>query len=280
MALFSFDKKEINWQFVACVLAYLHQFFILTGGPGTGKTTTIAKMLQWIISENENVRIGLTAPTGKAAVRMAESLNNASKNMSDALQTKMQTLQPQTIHRLLGSKKNSLYFKYNADNFLPYDILIVDECSMVDTAQFAKFLSAIGPNTKVILLGDKNQLASVEAGSIFGDLCKIREHNNSFSDKISTLFSDVFKLNISKKTSDVSILQDHITELEKSHRFNSEMGIGKLSRAVIENNQPLLNEFFDKAELEFEVKIDTEYSISIFESFISDYSAYILEKIY
>ncbi|QES89365.1 exodeoxyribonuclease V subunit alpha [Rhizosphaericola mali] len=274
---FQVNTEENNWQFVACVLAYIHQFFILTGGPGTGKTTTVATMIQWMLMENIELRIGLTAPTGKAAVRMAESLANAATKMSESLQLKIRELEPQTLHRLLGTQRDSIYFKYNSDNYLPYDVLIVDECSMVDTALFAKFISAIGPETKVVLLGDKNQLASVEAGSIFGDLCKIRPVNNYYSKTITDLFSIYFKQNIPISQNENSVLIDHITELEKSHRFNSEKGIGKLSKAVIENDVILLNTFMEIPKLENEVTIDLIYSKSIFESFIASYSEYIKE---
>ncbi|MEO6682242.1 MAG: AAA family ATPase, partial [Ginsengibacter sp.] len=176
--------SEINWQLVAALSAALNKFTIITGGPGTGKTTTVAKVLAILYSINPELRVALTAPTGKAAARMGDSLKNATSNanmpLSDQIKNSFETIIPSTIHRLLGFQPNSIYFKHNEDNPVNYDVVIIDESSMIDVALFAKLFLALAPDTKVILLGDKDQLASVEAGSLFGDLCQAQENLNLF----------------------------------------------------------------------------------------------------
>ncbi len=178
-------QSETDWQLVAAISAVLNNFTIITGGPGTGKTTTVAKILSILYQINPDLKVALAAPTGKAAARMDESLKAAASKEDKIVQSKFENIQPFTIHRLLGWKKNSIYFRQDANNPLNYDVVIVDESSMIDVALFAKLLDAIGPKTKLILLGDKNQLTSVEAGSLFGDLCQAQKQLNIFSKKKS-----------------------------------------------------------------------------------------------
>src|SRR5690606_30576560 len=100
--------------------------------------------------------------------------------MSEDIKKGFETIVPSTIHRLLGYQPQSIYFKHNENNPVNYDVVIIDESSMIDVALFAKLFLAVGPETKVILLGDKDQLASVEAGSLFGDLCQAQVKLNFF----------------------------------------------------------------------------------------------------
>src|SRR5690606_2726226 len=148
------EEEKIDWQLIAAVLGFLNNFTIITGGPGTGKTTTVSKVLELLKHLNPDIRVGLAAPTGKAAMRLAESLKGE---------------QPTTIHRMLKSIHGTPHFKHNRNNPLNFDLVIIDEASMIDVALFAKLLDAIGTGTRLILLGDKDQLASVEAGSLFRD---------------------------------------------------------------------------------------------------------------
>lgn len=272
----------VNWQLVAAILAVLQRFTIITGGPGTGKTTTVAKILSLLYTQIPDLKVGLAAPTGKAAVRMAESLKAASFAMSDEVKTSIENLIPSTIHRLLKTIPHSPYFKHNQSNPLPYDVLIIDESSMIDVALFAKLFDAVGSNTRLILLGDKDQLASVEAGSLFGDLCRSLPQLNTFSDQKARLINAVISQpNLHLQETHISgssahPLFEHIIELKKSHRFSDEKGIGKLSKAIINNDVPALEAFIDKPR-SGEVEIDTEYKPEIFEAFIAGYADYIQE---
>lgn len=266
-----------NWPKVAALSAMLHQFTIITGGPGTGKTTTVAKILSLLFALQPDLRVALAAPTGKAANRMAESLKNAI--FTDvAVRDIIAQLTPSTIHRLLGSKRDSIYFKHNKENPLPFDLVIIDESSMIDIALFSKLLDAIHPATKIIFLGDKDQLASVEAGSLFGDLCMAQGNINNFSaDRIQFFnhFSENHIIPTDNQEAHTHLLFEHVIELQYSHRFSSDGGIGKLSKAIIQSHTDDISSLF--AGTDEQVKIDATYSEAIFKKFVQGYQAYIQE---
>lgn len=279
--LFCSNKKaQIDWQLIAAISIVLNQFTIITGGPGTGKTTTVAKVLSLLFQLNPELKVALAAPTGKAATRMAESLKNTSA-VSEETKAHFETLVPSTIHRLLKSKKNSIYFQHNQGNPIAYDLVIIDESSMIDIALFAKLLDAIQPNTKVILLGDKDQLASVEAGSLFGDLCLAQPELNLFSEeKLAFLnefvLSEDQKLTEKYKTESTHPLFEHVIELRNSHRFSGEEGIGKFSKAIIENDELAIKSFFKNEDPR--VFIDIDYSEQLLNEFVMAYQDFILEQ--
>jgi exodeoxyribonuclease V alpha subunit len=269
-----------DWSLAAVIMACLQHFTILTGGPGTGKTTTVAKILWLQYTLQPNCRIALAAPTGKAATRMADSLQSTTLPLPDPIRNKLQQLQPVTLHRLLGAKQDDIYFRHNENNPLPYDLVIVDECSMIDVALFAKLLSAIGSSTRILLLGDKNQLASVEAGSLFGDLCSQTAAINTFSSDTQNFINRFIatpgrSLPISANNTPHP-LAEHIIELQYSHRFSSLSGIGRLSDAILHNRTTILDEFLLNNN-GGEVSITSPDSDSDLNTFIDGYEAYIRE---
>ncbi|HET8828471.1 MAG TPA: exodeoxyribonuclease V subunit alpha [Pelobium sp.] len=278
--LFNSTAGIINWQLAAAVNSCINNFSIITGGPGTGKTTTVAKILGILFHLNGNLKVGLAAPTGKASARMAESLKSAELDVSAHIKNKFQEIQPSTLHRLLGYIPDSPYFKHHADNPLNYDVIIVDESSMIDAALFSKLLDAIGKETRLILLGDKNQLASVEAGSLFGDLCMAPEQLNVFSPErqtfINSFINEAASQLIAPPVTSQHPLFQHIVELRYSHRFNSEKGIGKFSSAVISNDVPKINQFINE-QTDEQVFIDVDFNPSVFEKFVAGYEEYIKE---
>ena len=273
--------EQTDWQFVGAIQGFLNNLTIITGGPGTGKTTTVAKILAILYHINPNCSVALAAPTGKAAVRMAESLKNTNLNVGDKIREKFNNLLPSTIHRLLQSIPNSIYFKHNADNPLPYDVVIVDEASMIDVAIFSKLLDAIANGTRFILLGDKNQLASVEAGSLLGDFCKSLGTINQFGSNIAS-FINQFVIDDTRKIGNSNIseanhpLSGHVIELMMSHRFRSDSGIGQLSKAIINNDQSVLKIWIN-APKQPPVQLDLNGSGSLFEDFVYGFEAYIKE---
>jgi exodeoxyribonuclease V alpha subunit len=159
-------KDENDLQQLAAARAVANNFTVITGGPGTGKTRTVMAILTLLYKEpnGENLRIALAAPTGKAAARLTESVREVN-----------QTLKATTLHRLLGYMPNSPYFRHNAEHRLNADVVIVDEASMIDLALMAKLINAVRPEARLILLGDRDQLASVEAGSVLADICAAAE---------------------------------------------------------------------------------------------------------
>ncbi len=269
---------ETDWQLAASAVAYLNNFSIITGGPGTGKTTTVAKILSLLYEEKEDLDVKLAAPTGKAAMRMKEALAN-NKQVSEDFREKISDLKPYTLHRLLGVKHQSPYFKHDRENKLQADIIIVDEASMIDVALFAKFINAVGPNTRLVLLGDQNQLASVEAGSLLGDLCNSVEEKNLFSPGLKGNLKELFpSLNLQSHAGNEKLLQDHIVELQHSYRFDENPEFRKWSEAVINNKQDELESFFKVGRPEGNIHVDAEYSEKEFEKFIKGFEKYIAEK--
>jgi len=277
-----FPKKDSspNWQLVATILAYIHNFSIIAGGPGTGKTTSITKFLSLVYRINPKTKIALAAPTGKAAARIKESILTAKSDITaldEQTKSLFNTINSSTIHRLLGYQRGSHYFRHNAQNPLDFDIVIIDEASMIGVSLMAKLISSIPSGKQIIFLGDKDQLTSVEAGSVFGDICKTQKEINCFSSpQIELLhhFSDLFsEKHIAKET---NILSDHIIELQKSYRFDDNKGIGQISQLVLKgklNKTNILN--FKQDE---QVKFFSDYLDADFESFFELYHKYILEK--
>jgi len=169
------QASGLDWQREAAKLAISQSLCIITGGPGTGKTTTVVKILAALQELSvAPLHIALAAPTGKAAMRLQESIGSRIADLpcSDTLKSHI----PETVttlHRLLGARPPSPYFHHNAAQPLIYDLVVVDEASMVDLALMGKLVDALKPGARLILLGDKDQLASVESGAVLADLTQI-----------------------------------------------------------------------------------------------------------
>ncbi|MFZ0482994.1 MAG: exodeoxyribonuclease V subunit alpha [Desulfobacterales bacterium] len=237
---------EFNWQKVAGVIAAYKKFCVITGGPGTGKTFTTAKILALLLelSRKNRPNILLAAPTGKAAARIKESIKaakntlNCSDDIIDAIPS-----EAYTIHRMLKTIPGSPYFYHNAENPLTADIVVVDEVSMVDLALMSKLLSAVKNDARIILIGDKDQLASVEAGFVMADICD-KDNIHLFSECFYQQFEKLTQCKMevsSKQLKDNPGLYDCMVVLKKSYRFTDASGIGECSRAV---NNGKLNETF------------------------------------
>jgi exodeoxyribonuclease V alpha subunit len=171
-----FPPPEYDEQRAAAEIALSQAVTVLTGGPGTGKTTTVARLLALLVGQAElagvpRPRIALAAPTGKAAARLAEAVAAEVEKLDAVDRMRLGGLQATTLHRLLGARPDtSVRFKHHRGNRLPHDVIVVDETSMVSLTMMARLLEAVRPDTRLILVGDPDQLASVEAGAVLADL--------------------------------------------------------------------------------------------------------------
>ena len=151
-----------------CALSWVS---VLAGGPGTGKTTTVARVLALLREQHPQARIALAAPTGKAAARLEEAVRSSSAGLESVDRSRLGELSAVTLHRLLGWRPGARSrFRHDATNRLPFEVVVVDESSMVSLTMMARLLDALRPTTRLVLVGDPDQLASVEAGAVLGDL--------------------------------------------------------------------------------------------------------------
>lgn len=254
--------REVDWQKIAVATALKQSFCLITGGPGTGKTTTVFRLLaalqlQRLQQQQPPLRIKLVAPTGKAATRLTESLQQALDRalvrlpqLADLLQ-----LQASTLHRLLRVQPLDDRCYFNEQNPLAVDVLVVDEASMLDLAMMNKLLSALQTGTKLILLGDKDQLSSVEAGAILGELGQYlyQVEQKGYSPKLTeylaqtTGYAPTDLLTHNK----ANPLCDHLCSLRKSYRFNRHSGIGQLAQAINQEGFAPLSLFEQYQDIEF-----------------------------
>ncbi|MCK5944703.1 MAG: AAA family ATPase, partial [Planctomycetes bacterium] len=160
---------EPDWQLAAVVAGASRPLTVLCGGPGTGKTTTVAKLLSVLLHDEPSLRVAIAAPTGKAAARLGEALAERAAERPE-LAEPLRGLEPRTLHRLLGYLPRDDAFRYGRDQQLPFDLVVVDEVSMVDPAIFAVLCDALPSDARLVLVGDKDQLAAVAAGQVLGDL--------------------------------------------------------------------------------------------------------------
>jgi len=230
-----------DWQKIAAATAALKRVCVISGGPGTGKTSTVLKILALLAGQtrNRSLRIAMAAPTGKAAARMQESIRAAKPGLNLPPEQAAQIPEEaSTLHRLLGGRPDSVYFRHDRDNPLPLDVLVVDEVSMVGLALLAKTVAALPPAARLILLGDKDQLASVEAGAVLGEVCF---GAGRFTPELRSQLTGLTGETLPPGREAPSPLVDAIILLRHSYRFGSASGIGALARAV-NQGQPAMAE--------------------------------------
>jgi len=252
-----FDSGEdTDWQKVAAAVALTRRGSVISGGPGTGKTTTVAKLLAALIqlSGEQRCRIRLAAPTGKAAARLTESLGGAMQQLP--LTQEQLALFPgeaSTLHRLLGAQPGSQRLRYHAGNPLHLDVLVVDEASMIDLTMMSRLIDALPPHARVVFLGDRDQLASVEAGAVLGDICTYASYGYTAAraQELARLTGCSLEPD---HTPIAGALRDSLCLLQKSYRFGSDSGIGQLAAAVNRGDRHATRTVFDGTFTDIEKK--------------------------
>lgn len=230
------EEGETDWQKVAALAALRKNVCIISGGPGTGKTSTVVRIIALLLEQAKGapLRIALAAPTGKSASRLRESVSSMREAL--ACDPSIKELVPReavTIHRLLGSIHGSTRFFHSQENPLSYDAVIVDEASMVALPLMAKLVAALRPEARLILLGDRDQLSSVEAGAALGDLCG-GGRRETFSLEFASLVAKISGVGIPAAPAGGALppLADALVVLRRNYRFPSESGIGGAAREV------------------------------------------------
>lgn len=249
-------SDTIDWQKVAAAVALTRRISVISGGPGTGKTTTVAKLLAALVqmAGTDKCRIRLAAPTGKAAARLTESLGAALRklDLSDAQKAMLPT-DASTLHRLLGAQPGSQKMRYHAGNPLHLDVLVVDEASMIDLPMMSRLIDALPPHGRVIFLGDRDQLASVEAGAVLGDICSWV--NAGYTAERAAQLSRLAGATVPAGDGQTAgALRDSLCLLRTSYRFGSDSGIGQLASAVNRGDKKEIDAVFARGFSDIELK--------------------------
>lgn len=245
--------EQPNWQKIACATALLHGFAIVTGGPGTGKTTTVVRLLAVLQGLararglERGLRIRLAAPTGKAAARLHESITGALERLAASSDASLRAAlahvpdQVLTLHRLLGSRPDTRRPAFHAGNPLDLDVLVVDEASMMDIEMMDAVLAALPAHARLVLLGDKDQLASVEAGAVLGELCERAEGGHYTPAQCLRLLACSGEA-VPDAWQDPAgtALDQAVVMLRHSHRFRADSGIGRFADAVNRGDVPAM----------------------------------------
>lgn len=217
----------------AAALAVLRRLAVISGGPGTGKTRTVTAILALLLEQTPTLRVALAAPTGKAAARLAESIQAAKRELP--LSEDLRAAIPErthTLHRLLGIVPGRSRPRRDADNPLHVDLLVIDEASMVDLPLLARALAALLPPARLILLGDRDQLASVEAGAVLADICGEGALSGYSETMRVALDETAGETPVPLEDGAASPMADSVTLLAHSYRFAQAGGIAGLARAV------------------------------------------------
>ncbi len=199
-------------QHEAALLALTTRVAVIAGGPGTGKTHTIAALLAALAAGEEFPTVAVAAPTGKAAARLGEALDAMAQDIADdRIAERLATVVPSTIHRLLGWTWDRARFAHSERNRLPHDLVIVDEMSMVSLPMAAKLLAAVRDDATVVLVGDPDQLESIEAGTVLADIVSAGQETEA-------------------------PIANHVVVLDRVHRFEEDSAIADFAAAVRDGN--------------------------------------------
>jgi exodeoxyribonuclease V alpha subunit len=269
----------LNRQKLAAFTAVTRRFSVICGGPGTGKTTTVAKILALLIGlAPAPLRIALAAPTGKAADRVQQAISAAIQGLAcDAAVKEALPREASTLHRLLGISPDEARARFDEKNPLPFDVVVVDEASMVDLPLMAKLVRAFPPHARLLLLGDKDQLASVESGAVLGDVCaggRVETFSRSHLERFESLTGE--RGEGVTRLEQAPAIADCIVELMRNYRFGEKSSIGALAAAVNRSNSDAALEILasgDRRDLTWDPACGPQSHASAFEKMVLDYYA-------
>ncbi len=227
----AFLDDQNEEQRIAALMAMTRQLTVLLGGPGTGKTSTVVRILGMIreLDQDDTIRIRLAAPTGKAAMRLAESISQTLPALPERVSSRIPS-DVSTIHRLLGTRRDGRSFQYHRDNPLPVDFLVIDEVSMMGTVLMRHLLEALPAHTRLLLIGDPDQLPPVEAGNVLTEICRIEP---AFSVDFAARVKDYLGIQVSA-SNDNTALSNACCRLQQSYRFPADSPIGYLAKSILE----------------------------------------------
>jgi exodeoxyribonuclease V alpha subunit len=209
--------KGTDWQKVAVLMALTQGLSIISGGPGTGKTTIVKTLLRFLHNQNSDLRVALAAPTGKAVARLQQSTQDSEFRF-----------EVKTIHRLLGISADNEVGRFSAERQLSIDVLIIDEASMIDISLMAKLLLALPEKARLVLLGDSQQLASVESGAVLASLC---QHSVAFSNEFVEIAQQCGMTDLAG-VEQQGFLTNQLVQLRHSYRFKADSLIWQLANKV------------------------------------------------
>jgi len=242
-----FPNKSINFQKIAVALTLINNVNFIIGGPGTGKTTTILKIIIALIkSSKKEIKIQLSAPTGKATTHLNEIIQN---NIFDIFLSEKEKrslpYQAVTIHQLLGIQKISQKSFFNQQNLVNLDVLIIDEISMVDILMMEKIFFSVSQHTKLIFIGDHNQLCPIESGSILRKIFYYSNNGYSLKTIINIEKITKYKLPIKRNNKITKFISNSVCILKKNYRFHKDSGICMLSNAIYKNKKNIIQNLFN-----------------------------------
>ncbi len=217
-----------DWQKIAVEMAFTNRLTIISGGPGTGKTTIVTALIAALAINDHPPRIALVAPTGKAAARMEEAMRSQMSTLDAELRKRLPE-RASTIHMLLGASPAGNTFRFNENNPLPYDLIVVDEASMIDLSLASRLFSALHPHTGIVLLGDKDQLAAVEAGAVFAELAQ----QTSVPDNMDKLSTGSGTPPLNAQPNEKGPLSSCVVWLKENYRFSAASPIAKVAGLVV-----------------------------------------------